>query len=70
MIKRGKTFFPSHWDAKMLASKISEACHNMVSMENSWKGTLEIIGEVSEGFRISIKLDKKGKILTAYPFIV
>lgn len=67
VVKKGKTFFPSHWDARMLASKISEACHNVINVKPLRKGGMYILGEVSDGFRIVIKLDLNGKILTIYP---
>jgi hypothetical protein len=69
VIKENNSFFPSHWDLDTLISKISEACHNSVKLEPIKNGELMIIGKVSEGFNIKIKIDKYGKILTAYPML-
>ena len=68
--KKGKTFFPNHWDAKMLASKISEACYNAREIIARSDGVLKITGLVEEGFEIIVKIDKRGNIVTAYPDIV
>lgn len=68
--KPAKTFFPSHWDAKMLLNKISEACYNATRIDYKWDGTLEIMGVVEEGFQITTRLDKRGKILTAFPDLI
>lgn len=67
LFKNGKTFFPSHWDCETLLNKISEACHNADQIIERGRGILEIKGSVEEGFDILIRLNKRGKILTAYP---
>ncbi len=67
IIKKGKTFFPSHWNAKMLAAKISEACHNATKINITFDGTMIIRGVVKEGFEIVVKLSKNGSLLTIYP---
>ena len=67
IVKERKTFFPSHWDADTLLSKLSEACHNAYKITPKSKGIIEIRGIVEEGFEIVIRLNKRGKTLTAYP---
>ena len=67
--KAGKTFFPSSWDFKTLASKITEACSNVTEIKNLRGGIIEITGEISEQFKIRIRFNKRGKILTTYPLI-
>lgn len=67
VVKKGKTFFPSHWDAKMLTFKISEACRNATKVVMKRDGVLEITGMVEEGFQIIVKIGKRGNIITAYP---
>ena len=69
VVKEDKIFFPSHWDADTLLSKINEACHNIVDIEFKGDGILIITGKVQEGFKILVKLNKRGKILTAYSFV-
>lgn len=70
IIKEGKTFFPSHWDAKMLVYKISEACCHAKEVIARPDGVLKITGLVKEGFEIVIKVNKRVNIITAYPDVI
>ena len=70
VVKDKKSFFPSHWDARMLTAKISEACCNATKIVTKRDGILEITGIVEEGFQIIVKIGKRGNIITAYPELV
>ena len=66
-VKEDKTFFPSHWDAETLLSKINEACHNIKDIKYKDDGTIVIVGAIKEGFEIVVKIGKNGCIETIYP---
>jgi hypothetical protein len=67
--KKVNTFFPSEWGLDKLLSKISESCHNLVDSYVTHDGITVLTGKVSEGFYIITKVDKRGRLVTAYPVL-
>ncbi len=60
--KEISTFFPKEWSPRQVVDAIDEAYWNRIHLGNNL-----YVGTLSNGMEIEMRLDKLGRILTAYP---